>query len=150
MEKTGVGGRGKRQETGWRLDAGISMYSYVSLAGSGQYLNASIIHEVVLRYANMNYLTSQADLLLQLTGSPLSSISLYIFSFSPPLTPLYSYTFFFFFFISQNLESLLRAASFSWNCLCWIISGSAGFWDSPLSLSLLVECFCPLFFLFLL
>lgn len=45
------------------------MYSYVSLwreAGSSQDLNVSIIHEVVLRYANMNYLTSRADPLLRL------------------------------------------------------------------------------------
>lgn len=41
---------------------------YVALwRGGREYsrdLNASIMHEVVLRYANMNYLTSSADLLL--------------------------------------------------------------------------------------
>lgn len=36
---------------------------------SSQDLNVLIIHEVVLRYANMNYLTSRADLLLCLTLS---------------------------------------------------------------------------------
>lgn len=39
-----------------------------------QDLNVLIIHEVVLRYANMNYLTSEADLLLCIT---LSSVSVY-------------------------------------------------------------------------
>lgn len=58
------------------------MYSYVSLlreAGSSQDLNVSIMHEVVLRYANMNYLTSRADLLLRLTLSPSHSIPVHLY-----------------------------------------------------------------------
>lgn len=58
-------------------------------AGSSQDLHVSIIHEVVLRYANMNYLTSRPA-----SPSPPSPLSISVHS------PLYSYTF------SQNLSRL--------------------------------------------
>lgn len=74
VEKLRVRQGGRSQEDWWKLDARSSMYSYVSLWVSSQDLNALIIHKVVLRYANMNYLTSRADLLLRLT---LSSVSVY-------------------------------------------------------------------------
>lgn len=70
------------------------------------------------------------------TCFPISlSVSLYVFSFSLPFTPLYSYTYRKIWISSQNCV-------FSWNYLCWIIQGSAGFWVS-LFVSLCAECFCP-------
>lgn len=104
-EKDVEGERGGEAEGGrsQTMDAASSMYSYVTLlreSGSSQDLNVSIIHEVVLRYANMNYLTSQADLLLRppppISVHPLSSVFLHIGSKS---------------------ESPLRTASFSWSRL---------------------------------
>lgn len=100
------------------LDSSHSMYSYVSLWVSSQDLNVLIIYKVVLRYANMNYLTRQPTWF-----SPSSSpLSLGIFSVCPPSTLLQSNT------LSPNLKSPLKAASFSQCSLCWIIWGSAGFW----------------------
>lgn len=104
-------------------------------AGSSQDLNVSIIHEVVLRYANMNYLTSRADLLLCLT--PPTSLSLHIFSFSPPFTPLYSYTS----AANLNLRSeqrLFLGAVFA------ELSRAQRSSESP-SLPLCSECFLPLY-----
>lgn len=93
-------------------------------AGSSQDLHASIIYKVVLRYANMNYLTSRpASLSLSLYRSTLLSI----------LTPF------------LKCKSPLRTASFSWKRLRWISWSSAGFLSLPLC-----RVFLPLFIDFLL
>lgn len=78
----------------------------------------SIIHEVVLRYANMNYLTSWSDLFLSLTHiSPPLSFSLCVSSFH------------FSWFVRLTLLSELHLF-----LLCWIISGSVGFVSLSLAL----------------
>lgn len=74
-------------------------------AGSSQDLHVSIIHEVVLRYANMNYLTSRPAS-RSLPPSPL----LYLCTLSALFLHLFS-----------KSESTLRTASFSWNRLPRII-----------------------------
>lgn len=127
-ETEGKRGR-KKPANWWKQGAGSSMYSYVSLlreAGSSQDLNVSIMHEVVLRYANMNYLTSRADLLLRLTLSPSHSIPVHLYH-SLLISLLSILTHF-----AQKSASTLRTASFSWNRLRWIIHGSASL---PLCLS---------------
>lgn len=92
----------KKAENGWKLDTGCSMHSYVSLLRlRGGDLNVSIMHEVVLRYANMNYLTSQADLLLHLT-----------FCISVNLLILSCFHFSLFLHLFAKSESPLKTASF--------------------------------------
>lgn len=77
-ERWRKGGRSQKMSESWMLGAlCIAMFHCWERGRSSQDLNVSIIHEVVLRYANMNYLTSRADLLLSvyLRTSPHSLLS---------------------------------------------------------------------------
>lgn len=123
----GEGGGGWLES--WMLVAlCIVMFSLLRLreAASSQDLNVSIIHEVVLRYANMNYLTSRADPLLH---RPPPTPHFYLCT-SPPLTLLYSYTF------SENLNLLSERRRLFLGTPSLNNLGLSGFLSLPLSPSL--------------
>lgn len=116
----------RREEEEWKLDAGSSMYScWEREAGSSQDLNAWIIHEVVFRYANMNYLTSRVGLFLHPPSS--SSVSVHLVSI---LTH----------WLKISSQNSIFFSNSSWLNNLWLSRFLSLY---PLSLSDHAKCFCP-------